>query len=216
MSASVIEAAYVDVEPGELLSPGASLWDDIEPISVALVPTPIESQPSAYVQVSWKDKGRGDIAAISVKALHSRDSVSIRLAWEQPSPCRSINDYNVYADACAVLFPVDGREAELSTMGSVEAPVAGWYWQAGTGEPYEITARGVGTVERSKEHQVRAANRWSADHWQVVLTRGLDLPSPHLKDTSSIPIAFAVWCGASGERAGLKSHSPEFHQLRLM
>jgi len=100
-------------------------------------------------------------------------------------------------------------------MGSADAPVVGWYWRAGTDEPFEITAKGIGTVDRAKEHGVRCSARWSDDRWCVTLARDIHLPHPVFGHEGEIPIAFAVWAGAAGERAGLKSHSPEFHRLRL-
>jgi len=216
MSSAVIEAPFGDVAEQQLLFLYEVLWQDIEPTLVSLVPTPLPSQPSAYVQVSWEDRPRGEVGGVRVKAIHSPDAIAIQLSWNQPTPVRSISDYNVYADACAVLFPADGKQAQVDTMGSEESPVTGWYWRAGSQEIHEITARGIGTVQRSKEHRVRAAARWSDDRWQVVLIGGLDMPQPHLRNAYEVPIAFAVWCGHRAERAGLKSYSPEFHHLRLM
>lgn len=216
MTHSVIEASFADVERGALLAPDTDLWDDVEAISIPLVPTPLESQPSAYVQTSWEDKPRGDIPDVGVKVVYTRDAIGIQLTWNQQAPGRSINDYNVYADACAVLFPEDGKAAELETMGSDDSPVVGWYWRAGTSDAFEITAHGIGTVERADEHGVRCASRWQDDRWRVVLTRDLDLSRPVLRNAFEVPVAFAVWNGSVAERAGLKSHSPDFHQLRLM
>ncbi|MBD3646854.1 MAG: hypothetical protein HUJ31_05235 [Pseudomonadales bacterium] len=215
MSGSIIQAGFVDVDTRDLLAPDATLWEDFDAVSIPLVPTPLDRQPSAYVQESWKDKPRGEISGVSVRAVHTKSAVAIQLVWDQGSPVRSINDYNVFADACAVLFPEDGKQAEIGTMGSEEQPVVGWYWRAGTSDPFEIVARGIGTVERSEEHDVHVSARWNDDRWHVVLARGLDQSRPQLRG-ADIPIGFAVWCGSVTERAGLKSHSPEFHQLRLV
>lgn len=215
MSGSIIQAGFMDVDTRDLLAPDATLWEDVQGISIPLVPTPLERQPSAYVQESWKEKPRGEIRGVNVRAVHTSSAVAIQLIWDQTAPVRSINDYNAYADGCAVLFPEDGRHADIETMGSPEAPVVGWYWRAGTADPFEITARGIGTVERAKEHDVHVSVRWSDDHWEVVFARGLDESRPRLRDAPDTPVGFAVWCGSVAERAGLKSHSPEFHQLRL-
>ncbi len=216
MSGCLIQSGFADVETSVLLSPDAGLWGEVAATEVALAPTPLERQPSAYIQASWRDRKRGDVPAIAVKAIHTRDSIAVQLAWHQATPNRSISDYNVYADACAVLFPENGTGATLETMGSSDAAVVGWYWRAGTPDPFEIRAQGIGTVERSKEHAVQGAARWVSDSWQVVLARNLDLPGPRLRDVADIPVAFAVWHGGVGERAGLKSYSPEFHRLGLM
>lgn len=218
---NVIETLRCDAPVDALLVAGAEAWERCRDVPVALEPTPLEAQPSAYVQASWRERPRGNIAGLSVRALLAPDALALRLSWPQEEPRRSIDDYNVYADACAVLFPANGREAAIATMGSEQAPVCGWFWRAGTPEPFEITARGIGTVERSPAHEVQGAGWWSEGHWHVVLARRLAAASaPVLLSSGTtplaeIPVAFAVWAGARGERAGLKSHSPQFARLRL-
>lgn len=216
MSAAVIEAPFGDAESRDLLAFDSSPWEGLDLTSIALTPTPLESQPSSYVQVSWGNRKRGNVAGVDVKALYTGDDIAISLRWHQPVPSRSINDYNAFADGCAVLFPDDGKHADIATMGSAAAPVAGWYWRAGMAEPFEISAHGIGTVERSNEHNLRSAARWSDDYWHVVLMRNLDLPHPKLRGVFEVPVAFAIWCGAQDERAGLKSYSPAFASLRLI
>jgi DMSO reductase family type II enzyme heme b subunit len=216
VNASIIEAPFGDVGVEELLMPGAEAWEGVDGTPVSLSPTPLSSQPSSYVQVSWEDKPRGDIASVFVKAMHTSDEVAIQLSWSEAAPSRSISDYHVFADACAVLFPENGEHAQLDTMGSADAPVVGWYWRSGSADAFEITARGIGTVERSGQHEVRSAARWVDDQWHVVLLRNLDVSRPHFRNTWEIPIAFAVWRGARSERAGLKSYSPAFQSLRML
>ena len=87
--------------------------------------------------------------------------VAGRLGGGVLRPWRLISDINVYPDACAMLFPADGREAEFGTMGSPKHPVQGWHWRAGTDLPFAVTATGIGTVERAKEHPVQARARWA-------------------------------------------------------
>lgn len=215
MTGQIIKAPFGEIEALELLDLDAAPWADVEQTSVSLEPTPIDRQPSAYVQTSWENKQRGDITRVDVRALCTANHLALQLTWSQPEPAHAITDYNGYADACAVLFPDNGKEAELSTMGSDELPVAGWYWRAGAAEAFEITARGLGTVERSEQHQVRCVARWSDDRWQVVLIRELDQTHPHLKGMLEVPVAFAVWCGNRAERAGIKSISPTFGRLEM-
>ncbi len=114
-----------------------------------------------------------------------------------------------------MLFPADGREAEFDTMGSPEHPVQGWHWRAGTDLPFVVTATGIGTVERAKEHPVQVRSRWSEGRWQVVLAGPLGAGGMPLRKGSGLPVAFAVWSGAARERAGLKSYSPQACELRL-
>lgn len=213
---TVIEAVRSADAVDELLLAGTEKWDSIGAVQVSLEPTPLDVQPSAYVQTSWRGRERGKIASVEVKAQIADDVLALHLMWQQDDPRRTIDDYNMFADACAVLFPANGSTAAIETMGSEEAPVCGWYWRAGTELPFEITAHGIGTVDRSDVHEVRAASWWADGRWHVVLARKLAAgATPDLANATEIPVAFAVWGGACGERAGLKSHSPEFARLRL-
>jgi hypothetical protein len=50
-----IEVCKLQVPVEALLAPGADEWDRAEEAVVPLEPTPIDRQPSAYVQVAWRD-----------------------------------------------------------------------------------------------------------------------------------------------------------------
>jgi DMSO reductase family type II enzyme heme b subunit len=204
-----IEVCRVEAGPEKLLAPDAVEWGRAAEAVVPIGPTPLDRLPSAYVQVAWRDRPRGGIGEVRVRAAAGGGSLAVRLDWAALRPSRLISDVNVYPDACAVLFPADGREAELGTMGSPNHPVQGWHWRAGTDLPFVVTATGIGTVERAKEHPVQARARWSEGRWQVVLAGPLGAEGMPLRKGSALPVAFAVWSGAARERAGLKSYSPE-------
>ncbi len=202
--------------PEALLDPGSHEWGGAAPRAVALVPTPVESQPSVYVQVAWAGRARGDIGEVTVRARAGVEGgIALHLEWETPLAVRRIDDWNVYADACAVLFPADDAGlTPIDTMGSPEHPVHGWSWRAGTGTPFAFTARGLGTVERAAEHPVEVAARWAQGRWTVVFTApgvppAWERPDPH----APVPVGFAVWSGAMEERAGLKSYSPAWQSV---
>lgn len=201
---TAITATTVKTAAQGLLSPRATDWDSVPEVKLPLKPTPLEAQPSAYVQKAWQGRRRGNIGSVSVKALAVDGRLLVRLQWAAADPRQSINDYNVYADACALLFPSNGKDAELSTMGSADRPVTAWYWRAGAEAPFLGTARGLGTLTREKEHGLQASSEWLGGQWQVVLAG----PSGASK------IGIAVWSGAAGERAGLKSHTPSWHDLK--
>ncbi len=198
-----------------LLEPDAKEWAKAAVASIPLVPTPVDRQPSAYVRASWSERPRGAVSEIAVSTLTNARALAVRLEWEAPRPSRRISDYNVYADACAVLFARDGRLLEHETMGSPGHPVEGWHWRAGTDEAFVINATGLGTATRVKAHSVCASSRWSEGRWQVVLARPLEADGVPLAKRKKVPVAFAVWTGVAGERAGLKSYSPQAHELQV-
>jgi DMSO reductase family type II enzyme heme b subunit len=210
-----IEVCKLEAALEQLLAPDSPEWDRAAETVVPVAPTPLDRLPSAYVQVSWRDRPRGGIGEVRVRAAAGADGLAVRLDWAVLRPSRLISDVNVFPDACAVLFPADGREAELGTMGSPEHPVQGWHWRAGTDLPFAVTATGIGTVERAVEHPLQGRARWAEGRWQVVLAGPLGAEGMPLRKGSALPVAFAVWLGVVRERAGLKSYSPQACELRL-
>jgi len=211
----VVVAGGVRVGLDGLLAPDAVEWGEAPEVLVGLVPTALGDQPSGYVQVAWARRHRGDVREVRVRALVGGGVLAVRLEWVAANPQRRIDDWDVYADGCAVLFPANGRSAEISSMGSARRPVEGWFWRAGTEMPFQVTARGLGTVERAGEHGVRARAQWDEGRWRVVLARPLGAVGVGLEVGGSVRAGFAVWCGAAKERAGLKSYSPRWCELRL-
>jgi len=210
-----IEVCKLEAALEKLLAPDAGEWDRAAEAVVPIDPTPLDRLPSAYVQVSWRDRPRAAIGEVRVRAAAGAGGLAVRLEWVALRPSRRISDVNVYPDACAMLFPADGGEAEFDTMGSPKHPVQGWHWRAGTDLPFAVTATGIGTVERAKEHPVQVRSRWSEGRWQVVLGGPLGTDGIPLRKGSAMPVAFAVWSGAARERAGLKSYSPQLCELRF-
>ncbi|MCZ7630888.1 MAG: hypothetical protein M5U19_18410 [Microthrixaceae bacterium] len=137
----------------------------------------------------------------------------MRLVWDAPRASRRISDINVHPDACVVLFPVDGVNLAHDTMGSEEHPVQAWHWRAGTDEAFVVTATGVGTTQRHAEHAVEVSAAWDRGRWRVVFTRALQGDGPVFTGGARMPVAFAVWSGVAGERAGLKSVSQSVGSL---
>ena len=210
-----IRVSKVEAALEKLLAPDAGEWGGVAEAVVPIDPTPLERLPSAYVQVSWRDRPRSNIGELRVRAAAGTGGLALRLDWAALRPSRSISDVNVYPDACAVLFPADGRAAEFGTMGSRKHPVQGWHWRAGTDVPFVVTATGIGSVERAREHPVQARARWADGRWQVVLAGPLGGHGIPLQEELAMPVAFAVWSGVARERAGLKSYSPQRCELRL-
>jgi DMSO reductase family type II enzyme heme b subunit len=210
-----LEVSPVGAGLESLLSTDAQEWERVEEVVVPVEPTPLDRQPSAYVQVAWRDRPRSGVGQVRVRAAASDGGFAVRLNWTAARPVRLIDDVNVYPDACAVIFPADGREAELSTMGSPKHPVRAWHWRAGSDPPFVVTATGIGTVERIAEQAVQGRASWTDVSWQVALVGALGAGGVPLEKGSALPVAFAVWSGAARERAGLKSFSPQPCELRL-
>ena len=135
-----IEVCRVEAGLETLLAPDAGEWRSSEEAAVPIDSTPLDRQPSAYVQAAWRDRPRGGIGEVLVRVAAGAGGLALRLDWAASRPSRRISDVNVYPDACAVIFPADGREAEFGTMGSPKHPVQGWHWRSGTDVPFVVTA----------------------------------------------------------------------------
>ena len=196
------------------LGPNAPEWKGAGEVVLELAPTPIESQPSAYVQQAWAGRPRGDAGSVSVRALASRDRLSLRLEWVATDPVNRISDNGVYADSCAVMFP-RSSSADIATMGDPSEPVTAVQWLAGKERPYVVRAQGLGTAKREADHGAEAIGDWSGGSWKVVLSCPLGGGTPDLSPGSSTSIGVAIWSGAAGERAGVKAHTPVWHTLKI-
>lgn len=199
----------------QLLAPGGTQWAKVSETTVSLAPTPLDAQPSAYVQTSWAGRPYGALASVGLSAVVAGDALYLRLRWAAAEPRQAISDNDTYADACAVLFPLDGKTAELATMGDERSPVQGWHWRAGTALPFVITATGLGTVSRVPDHPVSVGAAWENGSWSVAFKRGLSEQGVPLTAGASVPLGIAVWSGANSERAGLKAHTPAWLTLTL-
>jgi len=214
-TATSITAQRVTASSKDLLVPGSKAWQGVAETAVSLSPTPLDAQPSAYVRASWANRPHGKLGTVNVAAVVADDALFIRLRWDAAEACQSITDNNVYADACAVLFPADGKGAELATMGDEKRPVQAWHWRAGTVLPFVVTASGLGTAERAKSHPVSVGAAWEGGVWTVAFRRELGEKGVPLAAGGSVPIGLAVWQGANNERAGIKSHTADWLTLDL-
>ncbi len=201
---------------GGVLGPHGAGWAATEEVEVTLEPTPLDAQPSAYVQVAWADRRHGVTPSARVAAAVTGGVLRVRIRWAALNPRPAITDNNVYADACALMFPLNGESAELATMGDAQRPVRAWHWRAGTAIPFVVTATGLGTTEREKApHTVTVESAWHNDEWCVVFSGPLDGAGSPSRPGRQVPMAVAIWQGAVEERGGIASHTPAWLTLEL-
>lgn len=216
VTASRIVGARIAPTKDGPLGPLSAGWGAAVEVEVPLEPTPLEVQPSAYVRTAWADRKHGVTPSVRAAAAVAGGVLHVRLRWKALNPRPAITDNNVFADACAVLFPLDGKGAELATMGDAAHPVQAWHWRAGTAIPFVIQATGLGTVTRqAPPHGVSVEATWNADEWSVVFSRPLEEQGVPIRGGATVPIGIAVWQGALEERAGLKSHTPGWLTLEV-
>lgn len=204
----------------ELLNPQAAVWAQAEELAIDMLPTPIDLQPTDYIQKTYADRPYGLVTPIKVRCLHNGDAMFIRIEWEEPNPSTELNDVNAFADGCGVLFPVAG-DAIITEMGSVSQPVNAWHWRADYNDkPNSVTSTGRGTSVRYTTNPLVARSIWKDGKWQVVMGRPFVVAEPHrrmieLKPGVTVKAGFAVWRGANQERGGIKAYSPAWSDLNI-
>jgi DMSO reductase family type II enzyme heme b subunit len=182
-------------------------------------PTPAENQNSRYVQLWAQERPYGKLGSLSVRSAHNGKDIAFLLEWADST--QNVNYLDGKSpDGTGILFPLKG-DAPLATMGSESQPVNAWFWRADLGEAAEnLTATGLGALERAGDGQIAAGSKWEGGTWRVVLTRplaagGQTEHAVQLEAGKSVKVAFAVWDGDLGERAGLKSFSQGWLELEL-
>ena len=211
-----MQAKRVAAETAALLNPSASQWGGIEGEVVGLGGTPVQNQPSRYIRASWAERAIGAVRTMTVKAAHNGQDLLFRLEWPDPVANREHMGI-VFCDAVGVLFPLNG-DAPLTTMGSAQAPVNAWYWRADFEDVAQnIVSQGLGSVEKVEGSAVTCRAQWDRDVWRVVLARPLAVSGQgvQLGVGRATKVAFAVWEGGSGERAGIKSFSKQWRELAI-
>ena len=76
-----IEVCKLQVSVEALLAPGADEWERAEEAVVPLEPTPINRQPSAYVQVARRDRSRSGIGEVRVRAVASTSALAAAIMF---------------------------------------------------------------------------------------------------------------------------------------
>ncbi len=140
----------------------------------------------------------------------------VRLRWQDPTENRK-TDVDAFRDGAAIQLALNGVDTSYMMGTGPKKPVNIWYWRADQEQVEDLAAGGYGSTTMLPEQLVTGkgvyhAERNSRDNeWHVVMSRKLDSAGDYqagLK-TGVIPIAFAVWQGAEGQRDGNKrvSHS---------
>jgi DMSO reductase family type II enzyme heme b subunit len=200
----------------QLQEPDAPEWGSLTVETLALSPTPILSQPSAYVQTVWNERPYGVTKEVSVQAAHNGEFIFFRLSWPDATKNDTLSDTDAFTDAAAVLFP-DKGDAPLTGMGSPDQPVFAWLWRPDLEEPYHVVAQGIGTTKRLPANGIVAKAEHDGAGWSLVISRRLSgkgaglLLAPGAKGK----VAFAIWQGSERERGGLKSATLEWQPLEI-
>ncbi|MFQ5380416.1 MAG: ethylbenzene dehydrogenase-related protein [Dehalococcoidia bacterium] len=182
-----------------LEDPAGAGWKDVAGETVGLSPVPLEEQPNAYIQETWKDRPYGQTAEAKVAAASDGERLYVRLEWKDDGAPNG-----EFHDAAGAMFPRSGGGA-VRSMGSSDSPVGMWFWEDGRSEALEIESSGPGVFKR-QPGDVSGAGALSDGVWSVVLSGPVNV-------ASAGGLGVAVWNGSNEERAGLAAVSREWISL---
>lgn len=214
-----MDARYV-AQPGldALLDPDSRVWRGARTDALALEGTPLDLQPTAAIRASWEGRRIGAVERIAVSAVHDGSHLAFRLEWRDASEDHG-GDNDAFPDAASVLLP-SAPHSPVITMGAPGMAVNAWYWRAD--DPTRgrhVVSEGIGSTRTVDLELVRARGTWKDARWRVVIARALRVdttdPVAQLRPGDVTGYAVAVWDGSAGERAGVKSYSGHWRELRL-
>ena len=167
------------------------------------------------------------ISGVWVKAVHTADSIALRVSWEDRSASpdsawlgfvgRVLDALDsddstreqpaLWPDQLAVQFPVSipsGMERPYFLMGSPSAPVYQWRWSSSArAAAVAGLARGIEHFDPVSNGGVGAQAVYDHGQWRVVFTRALASPDTAsqlpFRTGRAIPVAFFAWDGSNGE-----------------
>lgn len=121
-----------------------------------------------------------------------------------PNVVRDVSPQSILPPKTAVLYSPGRAVGNAASALEREWPVE------------EAFAEGFGSITPLASKKARAGGRHRDGHWEVVMTVPLDR-TPHgdaIARGSTIPIAFALWVGAAGNR-GSRKHFADWVQCTL-
>jgi dimethylsulfide dehydrogenase subunit gamma len=209
---SVIELAIESPE-SELANPAAKAWASVDEYKVELA-----IAPPVHPSVSLRHDPLTPALPVNFSVASDNENYYVRVRWSDDSENRQ-HSFDKFADAAAIQFALQGGMQTSFMMGSVNAPVNMWYWNASKNQPQNLLASGFGTVTDMGlgKMSVHAEYLSGAEPgWVVVFTRPItvaddDSSSSYeadFADQEQVHFSLGVWQGQDKQRDGLKRIFP--------
>lgn len=179
--------------------------------TIEFIAAPTGIQPGGYVPRAYADRTQPATPSATLEAERSTRGWRFRLAWPCPQAVRdTAAQSDLFPDAAAIIAATV-PDTPLATMGAPGKPIEGYLWRADRETLLSIRAEGLGTVQREEANSIRrVSSEWKAAEWSLAFEvagwRALD---------ETHQLAVAVWRGSLRERAGLKSISPGWIEIKI-
>ncbi len=209
---SVIELAIESPESG-LANPAAKIWASLDEYKVELA-----IAPPVHPSVSLRHDPLTPALPVNFSVASDNENYYVRVRWSDDSENRQ-HSFDKFADAAAIQFALQGGMQTSFMMGSVNAPVNMWYWNASNNQPQNLLASGFGTVTDLGLGMMNVHAEYlsgTEPGWVVVFTRPItvaddDSFSKYNADFASqeqLHFSLGVWQGQDKQRDGLKRIYP--------
>lgn len=199
-------------------SPGDSAWSRVDTYWFPLVGQVIKKS-------RWFAPA---VSGVSVQAVHTRDSLALRVVWDDRSQSPDSSwlthvgrvfaalagddsasappEPGLWPDQLTVQFPLtipQGMERPYFLMGNATAPVYQWRWSSQGGAVAGV-ARGLDRFDPAAGGgTVGAQAVYDHGQWRIVLARALATADTahelQVRTGRAIPVAFFAWDGSNGE-----------------
>lgn len=229
---SISEANVKIIEPGAEVSvsripdgiylrsvndPDDIIWERLPEYRVHLAPAP-PVHPSVELRIDDEDTGQD----VYVTLARTSERFYVRMRWRDETQDAATR-LDRFRDGAAVQFAI-GDEATSHIMGTgPEEPVNIWYWRSDSNIVESLAAGGPGSTTALEDQPVTGDARYVvgekpiANQWVVVMSRPIEAAGDHQVSLNrpSVPMAFALWQGGTGQRDGLKNASEDWILVKL-
>ncbi|BFM15387.1 hypothetical protein R50073_15700 [Maricurvus nonylphenolicus] len=198
-----------------LQDPAAQAWANTKEYQVELA-----TAPPVHPSISLRHDSLAPSIPVIFSVATDHNNVYIRVRWQDKSLNR-YHSFDQFADAAAIQFALNGGVQTSFMMGSVNAPVNMWYWNAAKPEPQNLLASGFGTVTDIAGDSLSAnaaylhanSDDGSEASWMLVFSRPIATESNtayqvDLENSQLIHFSLGIWQGEDKQRDGLKRIYP--------
>jgi DMSO reductase family type II enzyme heme b subunit len=200
---------------GRYDSPDSPGWSRTPEYRIDLQPAP-PVHPSVALRLPAEPRG----APLFFRVARDDERLWLRLRWHDATR-NDESAFERFPDSAAVQFALQDAGKTSYLMGTPEAPVNIWHWKASTDRAENLAAGGFGTLTRLPRQDVAAASEYTngeSREWAVVFSRALEAVGEYDATfglETIVPIAFAIWQGADGQRDGDKLASTGWLEVRF-
>lgn len=189
--------------------------DDIIWTRIPVYRTLLSAAPPVHASTKLRFEPQG-AQHLYFQLARTSDRFYVRLRWQDSTENRKTS-VDAFRDGAAIELALNGVDTSYMMGSGPKKPVNIWYWRADQERVEDLAAGGYGSTTLLPEQPVTGEAVYHAEQndrdneWHLVMSRQLASTGKFQAglQTGTIPVAFAVWQGAEGQRDGNKrvSHS---------